>query len=554
MKPHGNSKQKTAPVYRRVAPSSLQRMTNMANSSRYSTKSVIKNFIEEEGGIENIHAQDIPRNEQQIRNLKRKMKDDDTDEINEILHEFDVQRDNFIRKIDIRPDFIVVLASDQQLKDLNRFCTRHPCSILGIDHTFHFGEFDVTVTTYRNPMLQDITPEKELRNMKAMGTDGEVALANASLMAFESATQLRCFNHIQRNIKNKLQEIGVSKENKKIVISDIFGSLADTALRYAGLVDCLTNIEFDQKLETLQEKWDTLSPNFYMWFKRHYADNFKSHVIQSVRNVAGLSRSECYTTNDNESMNSALQKAKESCSRIYTPLEVTNGLSSSPDSCGITDVQENIIKDIWEKAERLLQKEFSIVFIPEYPDARRVSSLSNPKTCHFVEICRKTGNIKCECHLNKLHKICHHVLAVAENAGVSDDYLQWRQKKKTTPSLSLAVNTTLPKSAGRKPNEKRGWAKKKATCTKPSDLSVIEPFQVDTENNYIFRFLKNTRIMVCYGCGKRFRSSTAEVPNPPFDIVLAKNRSIGIMSTNLASLNCHSGGNLSITILTHSVF
>lgn len=344
MKPHGNSKQKTAPVYRRVAPSSLQRMTNMANSSRYSTKSVIKNFIEEEGGIENIHAQDIPRNEQQIRNLKRKMKDDDTDEITEILHEFDVQRDNFIRKIDIRPDFIVVLASDQQLKDLNRFCTRHPCSILGIDPTFHFGEFDVTVTTYRNPMLQDITPgkkmlntspvfvgpvcvhkkkdtqtyftffstliakEKELRNMKAIGTDGEVALANASLMAFESATQLRCFNHIQRNIKNKLQEIGVSKKNKKIVISDIFGSLADTALRYAGLVDCLTNIEFDQKLETLQEKWDTLSPNFYMWFKRHYADNFKSHVIQSVRNVAGLSRSECYTTNDNESMNSALQK------------------------------------------------------------------------------------------------------------------------------------------------------------------------------------------------------------------------------------------------------
>ncbi|CAG2255873.1 unnamed protein product [Mytilus edulis] len=95
-------------------------------------------------------------------------------------------------------------------------------------------------------------------------------------------------------------------------------------------------------------------------------------------------------------------------------------------------------------------------------------------------------------------------------------------KEENNSSLSLAVNTTLPKSAGRKPNEKRGWAKKKATCTKPSDLSVIDPFQVDTENNYIFRFLENTRIMVCYGCGKRFRSSTAEVPNPPFDIVLAK--------------------------------
>ncbi|CAG2247967.1 unnamed protein product [Mytilus edulis] len=490
MKPLGNSKQKTAPVYRRVAPSSLQRMTNMANSSRYSTKSVIKNFIEEEGGIENIHAQDIPRNEQQIRNLKRKMKDDDTDEITEILHEFDVQRDNFIRKIDIRPDFIVVLASDQQLKDLNRFCTRHPCSILGIDPTFHFGEFDVTVTTYRNPMLQDITSEKELRNMKAIGTDGEIALANASLMAFESATQLRCFNHIQRNIKNKLQEIGVSKENKKIELKDFIKTQENQISLAIVQQGHLRLKEEFQNLEVPISTWATWDPS-----------ERKKHISK---------------------VNNYIAKAKESCSRIYTPLEVTNGLSSSPDSCGITDVQENIIKDIWEKAERLLQKEFSIVSIPEYPDARRVSSLSNPKTCHFVEICRKTGNIKCECYLNKLHKICHHVLAVAENAGVSDDYLQWRQKKKTTPSLSLAVNTTLPKSAGRKPNEKRGWAKKKATCTKPSDLSVIDPFQVDTENNYIFRFLENTRIMVCYGCGKRFRSSTAEVPNPPFDIVLAK--------------------------------
>ncbi|CAC5407994.1 unnamed protein product [Mytilus coruscus] len=163
-------------------------------------------------------------------------------------------------------------------------------------------------------------------------------------------------------------------------------------------------------------------------------------------------------------VNNYTAKAQESCSRIYTPLEVTNDLSSSPDSCGITDVQENIIKDILEKAERLLQKEFSIVSIPEYPDARR---------------------------------------QFAENAGVSDDYLQWRQKKKTTPSLSLAVNTTLPKSAGRKPNKKRGWAKKKATCTKPSDLTVIDPFHVDTENNFIFRFLENTRIMVCYGCEKK---------------------------------------------------
>ena len=65
-------------------------------------------------------------------------------------------------KFYIRPDFIVVLSSNQQLTALKRFCTRHLCSILGIDPTFHFGDFDVTVTTYRHKILEDTTPGKDM--------------------------------------------------------------------------------------------------------------------------------------------------------------------------------------------------------------------------------------------------------------------------------------------------------------------------------------------------------------------------------------------------------
>ena len=114
--------------------------------------------------MENISASHFPRNPQQVRNLKRKLSEDKKDEISEILHMYDSQTEYFIRKVDIRPDFVIMLASNQQICDLERFCTRNPFSILGIDSTFHFGDFDVTVTTYRHQMLNDNTPGKKMIN------------------------------------------------------------------------------------------------------------------------------------------------------------------------------------------------------------------------------------------------------------------------------------------------------------------------------------------------------------------------------------------------------
>ena len=113
-------------------------------------KRVLKDIIDENGGMENISANLLPRNPQHVRNLKRKLSEEKKDEISEILHMYDTQTDNFIQKVDITPDLVVVLASNQQICDLERFCTKNPFSILGIDPTFHFGDFHVTVTTYRH--------------------------------------------------------------------------------------------------------------------------------------------------------------------------------------------------------------------------------------------------------------------------------------------------------------------------------------------------------------------------------------------------------------------
>jgi hypothetical protein len=136
--------------YRRVAQSTLQRITELSKDDQSSAKGVLKDIIDENGGMENMSANLLPRNLQQVRNIERKLSEEKTGEISEILHMYDTQTDNFIRKVDIRPDLVVLLASNQHICVLERFCTKNPFSILGIDPTFHFGDFDVTVTTYRH--------------------------------------------------------------------------------------------------------------------------------------------------------------------------------------------------------------------------------------------------------------------------------------------------------------------------------------------------------------------------------------------------------------------
>ena len=55
----------------------------------------------------------------------------------------------FIRDVNLVPELSVFVASDQQLKDIERFCTKvSSFSIFGIDITYSIGNYYVTVTTY----------------------------------------------------------------------------------------------------------------------------------------------------------------------------------------------------------------------------------------------------------------------------------------------------------------------------------------------------------------------------------------------------------------------
>lgn len=67
----------------------------------------------------------------------------------------EIHKTAFLRKVDNSSDPCVVLASNQQLQDVERFCT-NPAkfAVLGVDATFNFGKFYVTLTIYRHLLLR----------------------------------------------------------------------------------------------------------------------------------------------------------------------------------------------------------------------------------------------------------------------------------------------------------------------------------------------------------------------------------------------------------------
>ena len=59
-----------------------------------------------------------------------------------------------MRETQPSPEPAFVLARDQQLDDLVRFCAiPDDFSVLTVDPTFNLGDFDVTPTTYRHHLL-----------------------------------------------------------------------------------------------------------------------------------------------------------------------------------------------------------------------------------------------------------------------------------------------------------------------------------------------------------------------------------------------------------------
>ena len=220
--------------------------------------------------------------------------------------------DTFIRAIDVATEPMCVLATNQQLLDMERFCCGqgNNVSVLSVDPKFNLGSFYVTPATYQNLMIENdkgthplhavpilvhhtktlkpfhyfsstlISYNPSLVNLRAFGTDGEPELAKAFKLSFPNAVHLRCTNHFRQNVKDKLSSIGISQSIWKEYLYDIFGCQLGSHYQ-KGLIDSASTSCFLDSLQKSKAKWNNLEsscfghghcPHFFDWFVKYKSE------------------------------------------------------------------------------------------------------------------------------------------------------------------------------------------------------------------------------------------------------------------------------------------
>ena len=82
-------------------------------------------------------------------------------------------------------------------------------------------------STYSYFLNHIISLKPEIKNVRAVGTDGELVLCNALKESIPGAINLRCLKHIKDAIERKLNELKFSSQSIIVIIADIFGSVTD---------------------------------------------------------------------------------------------------------------------------------------------------------------------------------------------------------------------------------------------------------------------------------------------------------------------------------------
>ncbi|XP_066928713.1 uncharacterized protein [Clytia hemisphaerica] len=151
--PHGNSH--SDDPYTRTKVSVLDYIKDNTEKP----KKLVSKIYNDAGGFLGVEGpNELVRNSMQIYNINRSLKvhKDELIEVRDLYQREKACGDMFIRELSVIPEVSVFVSSDQQLLDIERFCTKNTnFSVLGVDATFNLGQYFVTLTTYRHLMFEN---------------------------------------------------------------------------------------------------------------------------------------------------------------------------------------------------------------------------------------------------------------------------------------------------------------------------------------------------------------------------------------------------------------
>ena len=179
------------------------------------------------------------------------------DEVLSVLYWMKEEGNKIIQDVSFgRESLSIVLASDVQLTEMEKFCTEEMMfAVLQIDPTFNLGPYECTPISYQNLLLERESTGKSpvfvgpvlihykkdactykdflsklkslrpgLQNVVSFGTDGEMALVNALRSCFPKGTEksLRCFRHFPQNVEATLNKGNQRNNSKPISMGNLW--------------------------------------------------------------------------------------------------------------------------------------------------------------------------------------------------------------------------------------------------------------------------------------------------------------------------------------------
>ena len=219
---------------------------------------VFDRAFEQAGGVIDLEAiSDVPRNVQQIKNARQRLRmKKQKDEFQDLLSLSAENKD--VKGLQWTPTPRVVLASQGQMDEIcTNCCGPNAMGVFSIDTTYNVGNFFVTATSYQNRMFihkqtgraanlpgpamfhvkQDasqfhyfanilLEANYQFEQVRYIGGDRSQS-QQAFLRPLKGAQFLPCKKHLEDDMTRKMSALGMEVAEQCDVLKDVFGSVED---------------------------------------------------------------------------------------------------------------------------------------------------------------------------------------------------------------------------------------------------------------------------------------------------------------------------------------
>mgnify|MGYP003471151593 FL=1 len=295
--PHRNSKKNTpfVPTKKSVieaikleGDSKPVQVQNIVNSKlKYSAKECKFSSVRDDRQVKNVQVS--------LRNLKKLSHDSLYN-----LHEIYYHLGGYISDVKLAPDVYVIMGLQEAIDEFDKLLQlkTDETVCLFYDTTFDLGNFYVSTISFQhlmfteNPVIpiahiiherkfqkihenffqyiEEKIPRLGTKNI-AIVTDREQGLINAIHNVFPNLTNLLCWNHIIRDVKQWLRSKGEINENISVYAKQI-----------KKLLECSSEKEYD-KLLTTQDYLAEKTVGYRNMWSQLFVEYFDKHLDQSLR-------------------------------------------------------------------------------------------------------------------------------------------------------------------------------------------------------------------------------------------------------------------------------